>query len=341
MTIDRVEAQIAYLLAFPWDAAIEAESPLSIKGLRDAPYFTPIDIDVESLGAHTLEADGVPVTIRRTVYEEHVLMAECLYTLPDALGRDSLQRRLRIQAELKAHLLRDQPDHGDMLEEYTVLMLATIAGTPDDFIARNAQALASFIRSQREALTPDEIHEILMSRVRYSESELTLVDWEGALITSTVSDFQSDLELLKIGNYQLLRYRMLEQLIDWNLEIVRQNLRAGERVSLLPNPAKRMLRQVIEQRLALMLDFEKIDEGLLLIGDWYTAKLYRVIYDEFYLDEWAAAIKSKLNNLESIIQIIQDNFTFSWSRFLEFVQITGWLLLLVGYFILFFLEAGK
>ena len=55
-----------------------------------------------------------------------------------------------------------------------------------------------------------------------------------------------------------------------------------------------MLRQVVEQRLALMLDFEKINQGLLLIGDWYTAKLYRIIYDEFYLDEWAATIKGKL-----------------------------------------------
>ena len=90
-----------------------------------------------------------------------------------------------------------------------------------------------------------------------------------------------------------------------------------------------MLRQVVEQRLALMLDFEKINQGLLLIGDWYTAKLYRIIYDEFYLDEWAGAIKGKLDNLESIIQVIQDNFSFSWSTFLEMVQIAGWLVLLL------------
>ena len=41
------------------------------------------------------------------------------------------------------------------------------------------------------------------------------------------------------------------------------------------------------------LDFEKINQGLLLIGDWYTAKLYRIIYEEFYLDEWAAANPSE------------------------------------------------
>jgi hypothetical protein len=95
---------------------------------------------------------------------------------------------------------------------------------------------------------------------------------------------------------------------------------------------------VIEQRLSLTLGFEKINQSLLLIGDWYTAKLYRAIYEEFYLDEWEAAIQAKLENLESIIQVIQDNFEFSWARFLELVQIAGWLLLLLGYFVLFFLD---
>ena len=87
-----------------------------------------------------------------------------------------------------------------------------------------------------------------------------------------------------------------------------------------------------------LLDFEKINQSLLLIGDWYTAKLYRIVYDEFYLDEWADALKEKLRNLESLIQVIQENFSFSWSTFLEMVQVGGWLLLLLGYFFLFYLD---
>jgi hypothetical protein len=36
--------------------------------------------------------------------------------------------------------------------------------------------------------------------------------------------------------------------------------------------------------------------------------------------------------------VIQDNFSFSWSTFLEMVQIAGWLLLLLGYFVLFYFD---
>lgn len=84
-----------------------------------------------------------------------------------------------------------------------------------------------------------------------------------------------------------------------------------------------MLGQLLEQRLLMLLDFERIDQNLLLIGDWYTAKLYNVIHDEFYLDDWKATIKDKLDSLESIIQIMQDNFTVSWSSFIDLPQVAA------------------
>ena len=48
--------------------------------------------------------------------------------------------------------------------------------------------------------------------------------------------------------------------------------------------------------------------------------------------------QGKPRNLESLIQVIQDNFSFSWLTFLEMVQIGGWLILLLGYFVLFYLD---
>ena len=65
-----------------------------------------------------------------------------------------------------------------------------------------------------KSLDTAEIDEILVSRVRYSQEDLTLVDWEAAIIIAPQADFQSDIELLKIGNYQLLRYRILDQSIE-------------------------------------------------------------------------------------------------------------------------------
>ncbi len=334
----QVDAQVCYLLAMPCEDVKPTEAAPAVQRLRDAPYFDVLDVEVRTTGSDSIVHDGVPITIHYQIYDGVAQIAECYFSLPDVLSATSLQTKARIQAALRAHLTSAQPQRGDMVEEYVVLMISTISGTPDEFIDRNGQTLARFIRSQREVFGPREIDDILISRVRYSEADLTVVDWEGAVIISPEGDFQSDIELLKIGNYQLLRYRLLDEAIDQNLTAVSQNLQDGARRSLLPTRSKRVLRQVIEQRLSLTLGFEKINQSLLLIGDWYTAKLYRAIYEEYYLDEWEAAIQAKLENLESIIQVIQENFEFSWSRFLELVQIAGWLLLLLGYFVLFFLD---
>ncbi len=336
---DRVDAQVCLLLVTPYAESVKALSaPLPVQRLRDAPYFVPTDIDISPLDSTQLEVDGVVVSVRRSVYDQLSLVAECVFALPDALSDEAQLRKDRIQEDLRTRLLKMQPDPGELFEEYAILLIATMDGTPDAFIDRNGAALARFLRSQRDEFGADEIQSTLMSRVRYSEDELTVVDWEGAVIIANESDFQSDIELLTIGNYQLLRYRLLDQSIEQNLETVDRHLHEGARRTLFPRRPKSVLRQVVEQRLALMLDFEKINQGLLLIGDWYTAKLYRIIYDEFYLDEWAGAIKGKLDNLESIIQVIQDNFSFSWSTFLEMVQIAGWLVLLLGYFVLFYFD---
>ncbi len=338
MSPDQIDALVCYLLVTPYTSAVKALSVPETVRLRDAPYFTPIDIDIRPLDATTLHVEQARVAVRRAVYDEVAVVAECTFLLADALSDESQLRKDLIQIELRRQLLAAQPGVGDKYEEYAALLVETIAGAPDEFIERNGPALARFIRSQRDVFTPGEMESTLTSRARYSENETTVVDWEGAVIVSKEADFQSDIELLKIGNYQLLRYRLLDQTIEHNLEIIDRHLHEGARRPLFPRRPKSVLRQVVEQRLALMLDFEKINQGLLLIGDWYTAKLYRIIYDEFYLDEWAAAIKSKLENLESLIQVIQDNFSFSWSTFLEMVQIAGWLLLLLGYFILFYFD---
>ena len=330
--------QICYLVAFPYAASPIAEPTKPIQGLKDAPYFQPVDIDVQSLPTESLVLEGITITIQRQVFDERMQIVECYFVLPDVLSSVAMQSRIRLEEALRARLLPSANQTDGMFEEYTMLLIQGVSESPDRFVETNDKDLARFLRPQREVFGPYEIEEILLSRVRYSEHDLTLVDWDGAIIIAPAGDYQSDIELLKIGSYQLLRYRLLDRVIEANLEAIGQNFQEGSRPSLFPNRSRRSLRQVLEQRLVLVLDFERIDQNLLLIGDWYTAKLYKVIQDEFYLDDWKATIKNKLDSLESIIQIIQDNFSVSWSSFVDLLQAVGWLLLLLGYIILFFID---
>jgi hypothetical protein len=331
-------AEICYLLIFP-DPAEKTSEPLQqISGLKDAPYFQPVDVRVRTLAEGVeVQAGGVQVAVLRQHYDDRIQILDCRFPMPDALSLKAIQQREIIEKNLRERFLPAEHLKSGMFEEYIVLLLENAKPTPDKFIAKNSTGLARFMRSQREVFDPREIEEILVSRVRYSNMDLTLVDWDGAVIIAPNGDFQSDIELLKIGNYQLLRYRMLDKSIEIMLDKISKTFFENKRR---PRPTRGMIRQIAEHKLEVMLDFERTEQNLLLIGDWYTAKLYETIQSEFYLKDWKENLKNKLNNLEGIVQTIKDNFSLSLESVWARIEMLAWALMLIGYMYLTFVDLG-
>jgi predicted GIY-YIG superfamily endonuclease len=329
--------ETCYLIAFPDADDGKIPVPEPFKGLKDAPYFQPIDIDLVTLGEETVLIEGHAVQVVRQRYDGRVQMIECHFDLADPFAASVLQERAKIQSALESKFIPTQYRQNGLYEEYAILLVKDASPSPDKWIEKNTLALTKFIRSQREIFDKSEIEEILISRTHYSAKELTLVDWEGAVIIAPNEDYQSDIALLKIGNYQLLRYRMLDQSIENMLDKLNEAFFQKKRRV---RPTRGMLRQIAEHKLEVMLDFERAEQNLLLIGDWYTAKLYEAIQSEFYLKDWKENLKNKLDNLEGIVETIKDNFSMSFETLMDRLQMLGWVILLIGYIYLYFLDAG-
>jgi len=329
--------EICYLLAFPDSEVGPGQPAEQIKGLRDAPYFQPIDIDIIHLGEDTITVEEYAISVLRQRYDGRVQMVEARYNLRDPFAASVLSDRQKIQSMLQKRYIPENFRTNGLFEEYSILLVREAKPAPDKWIDKNGLAIANFIRSQREVFDVEEVNEILASRARYSTTELTLVDWEGAVIIAPGEDFDSDIALLKIGNTQILRYRMLDRSIEEMLDKINERFfpKRGR-----PRPTRGLIRQIAEHRLEVMLDFERAEQSLLLIGDWYTAKLYKVIQNEFYLLEWKESVRAKLDNLENIVKTMQENFSLSWEALMERLQMLGWVLLLLGYLYLFLLDAG-
>nr|BAL53512.1 hypothetical protein HGMM_F07C06C34 [uncultured Chloroflexota bacterium] len=330
------KARVCYLLVFPDPAPGHEESGETIRALKDAPYFQPVDIHLHTLGEERRTVAEVQVSILRQRYERRAQVVECHFELEMPLSAEGFRKRLEVENVLQRLILGEQTA---LFEEYSILLLDGIKN-PDAFVEHYAPLLARFIRAQKEHLDERDIEDTLITRVRYSNSDLGVIDWEGAILIAPDGDFQSEIELLKVGNYQLLRYRMLDQSVEGALRQLNQEF-ARQKMSLWRlGSIRSTIQRILRYRLELMIEFERTEQNLLLIGDWYTSKLYRAIREELYLDEWKEAVRSKLDDLEHILGVIRDNFSLSWQDLLETIQISGWLLLLIGYFLLFFLESG-
>jgi hypothetical protein len=330
--------EICYLLAFPDSDDGNAPPPEQFKGLvKDAPYFQPTDIDLVTLGEETIVIEGYAVSAVRQRFDDRVQMVECHFDLLDPFASSVLKDRTKIQSALQSRYIPEAVRQSGLYEEYSILLVQNAKPSPDKWLEKNAVALATFIRSQKDTLDKAEIDEILMSRTHYSSKEVTVVDWEGAIIIAPNADYQSDIALLKIGNYQLIRYRMLDKSIEFMLDKISETFFQNKKR---PRPTRGMIRQIAEHKLEMMLSFERAEQNMLLIGDWYTADLYEAIHDQFYLKDWKENVKSKLDSLESIVQTIKDNFSLSLESVWARVEMFAWMLMLIGYLYLTFVDLG-
>jgi len=330
--------EICYLIAFPDSDDGNAPPPEQFKGLiKDAPYFQPTDIDLVTLGEETIVIEGYAVSAVRQRFDDRVQMVECHFDLVDPFASSVLKDRTKIQNALQSRYIPESVRQSGLYEEYSILLVQEAKPSPEKWLNKNAVVLATFIRSQREILDKAEIEEILMSRTHYSSKEMTVVDWEGAIIIAPNADYQSDIALLKIGNYQLIRYRMLDKSIELMLDKISETFFQNKKR---PRPTRGMIRQIAEHKLEMMLSFERAEQNMLLIGDWYTADLYEAIHDQFYLKNWKENVKSKLDSLESIVQTIRDNFSLSLESVWARVEMFAWMLMLIGYLYLTFVDLG-
>ena len=94
--------EICYLIAFPDTDDGQNPAPERFKGLKDAPYFQPIDIDLVTLGEETLIIEGHAVQVFRQRYDGCVQMIECHFDLKDPFAASVLQERAKIQSALES-----------------------------------------------------------------------------------------------------------------------------------------------------------------------------------------------------------------------------------------------
>lgn len=329
---------ISYLILLPFNEKREKDENVTHSLPKGAPYFYEHDIQILSVGTHAIKIQDKDVTVTTQIFDKSVWVADCRYTIPVTTEEETTLRNYELQQEVKKHFYdRMHIPNNAVHEEYTIILCEEKTENPEHFVDTNAKLFAHAIRaSYDKPLDKGEIESILSTRVRYSVHDMTIVDWNGAVVLTDDADYQSEIDMFKIGNYQLMRYRVLDEQLEERLSRLKDIVDKTKR-SIFSRQDK-LLQDIVSQRLSLLLSFEKLDQSILLIGDWYSAKLYKAIVEELYIDGWKTIVQNKLESLRSIHEVVTQNLTVSWSRILDFTSMIGWFIMMVGYFILMFYD---
>jgi hypothetical protein len=279
-------------------------------------------------------------TLTLKAYAPSILLAEATFDGISLFDEDVAELRDRALTLSRQRLTEEGGlDVERWSEEYAVYVVSEYDGPPEELVDRDR--MAALLKSERLPLDPAEVDYTLSVRFKYARHDLVVVDWDGALVFDPEGDVAWAMELLELGNLQLLRYRLLDRELDGRLRRVAQLVEeAGEQMQAFfkASEIRRALGELMRLRSQSIADFQDVERETKLIGDWYAARLYEQVTRRFRLDDWRRAVKEKLDGLASIYATAADRFTVSWERRARWIELVAWYVLLIGWSILLVLD---
>jgi len=252
-------------------------------------------------------------------FEELLAVSEELYD-NELLLSDSRQRVNQLLQVIGDAANQAHPS--PVVEDYVIFHVESFAQPLDLnlFAVSQARQIAQILRAERQPLSDQEVEDALSARVSYGVDDITIVDWNGALIIDR--EGEDVRAVLEYANVELLEMRYLDQKLDRALDQAFGSL--SKPILSLPRLLGYYgadLRRVAELQVDNAVLFEGVNNTLKLLGDQYLARVYRTANQRFHLKEWDESILRKLETLESIYEKISDQASNRRMEMLEWVII--------------------
>ena len=228
---------------------------------------------------------------------EDLVALTCALTSDETLATQADQVTRALLAELGEAV--QQPRLDPLVEDYLVVHVRERPTrlSPAVLLERHGADLARALRAERQPLATQEIEEALALRVSYTPDDLTLLDWNVALVFDR--DSEAVRAVLEFANVQLLEMRFLDRRLDESLDRSWELLRPRGLLESLRGPGRAMERVARLQVDAALL-YERVTNSLKLLGDQYLARVWTHAARRLRLPDWNAGILHKLDTLDRI-----------------------------------------
>lgn len=308
---------------------------------KSAPSYAAKAIPSQILvGQEVAEVAGREITFSLRGYPPDILLIQSIVEVDNLFQRTIFDLEAQI-FQKSQNILKQYGGDIDYSEDYSIFIVTDYEGEPEQFLDKNAPIIASLLKSERSELDPNEVSYTLKSQIKYAKNDLTIIDWDGAIVFDPIpADVSEDLEILTLANLQLLRHRILDRQLEDQLHQMSNIVleRTGRNMLVADTHLVNNLKEIIRIRMSSISYLQRLERDIKLIGDWYSARYYDLASNKFKIEEWRKAIRSKLESLEDIYAIIAENFSVSAKHRAEWAQIIAFFILQIGWFIIIILE---
>jgi len=207
-------------------------------------------------------------------------------------------------------------------EDYYIVQIPELAGPggssipAKELLASHAREIAQLVRGESLHLSDVESQEVLQSSISYSQTDLLVVGWSGALVYGSGEVSTTTLQLLEYANTQLLEFRYYDSFLTRLLEDVYRSLehKAGVISSW---RLSRQAARVNTIRLDVMELTEKVDTAIKFLSDMFYARLYGLAAGKVGVPDYRRLVDQKLRTAGELYRFMVEQFNQTRSFVLE------------------------
>lgn len=228
------------------------------------------------------------------------------------IGDRTLDRRAeallqQVVKNIAPYMIKPNPEP-PVAEAYTVFCLENLDGARPGAVEEWAQAqrreIAALLTEEAVAdrLSEDQVRETMRNKLSYTGSDLTIVDWDAALVVDQSGYYDDVLFVIELANLELEEFKLLDDRLDQFFLAAYDDLeRYYSRLILTPRRILRSLRSI-------RIDYTKMSEETTnitkFVGDWYLARVYLACKERFHLGHWESSVDQKLAQLDALYSIV-------------------------------------
>ncbi len=321
----------------PAPAPVEAQSPLPPTSKFPQPLEVKLDPAAGPPGCRAevrVHAVGV-VTVRVRwpcdVPDVAGLAAASKGILLDGLREDAWSRRLAesVRQDL-GEALRDPYGSSVQEERYIAYCLDVPPAQVTAVLQAEAVAIAQLVSdSVGQDLVPARQAAAHKHTLQYTPGDAVVLGWDHAVILDEPGQYEDVLDVMELANLELLEFRTYDAQLDAKLEA---SFHAIDRLWA-PGGLFRSARSTLRDISQLRVEFARLTDNLhdtgKIFGDWYTAQLHRRLHERFHLASWERAVASKMDTLEDMFHLAQEETNHRRTLILEVMVVVLFVLDLV------------
>ncbi len=206
----------------------------------------------------------------------------------------------------------------DLIEDYVIFEVLGVRGHPDaeSAVAMLHPARLLLAEPERE-LSASAIASHTQRSLHYYADDAVIIAWNAALVLDPAGS-RDELEVLEVATARLLELRYYDRLLARELASVYDAVAAarGSR-GLLRSPFEPVTRRAAQLFVEMTDLYDRVEGAITLVGDAYTARVYREAETRFRLDAYSNAVKEKLATLARVAEVFQADISHRRALVLE------------------------